>query len=72
MFAPSQFARVMELVLSSLTYESCLVYLDDIVAFDRTMDEHTSRLAAVLDRLEKANLKLKPSKCRFFRDKRLS
>ena len=30
--APSQFARIMELVMSGLTYGACLVYLDDILA----------------------------------------
>ena len=31
--APSQFARIMELVMSVLTYDVCLVYLDDILVF---------------------------------------
>ena len=67
--APSQFARIMELVLSGLTYESCLVYLDDVVCYGRTILEHTTRLEAVLKRLEQANLKLKASKCHFFQRK---
>jgi hypothetical protein len=51
--APSQFARTMELVLSGLTYETCLVYLDDTVVWGKTFEQHTSRLATVLARLER-------------------
>ena len=56
----------MEIILSGLTYESCLVYLDDTVIYGPDWDTHLSQLAAVLDRLEKANLKLKPSKRNMF------
>jgi len=49
--APSQFVRIMELVMSGLTYDVCLVYLDDILIFSKTFDEHLDRLATVFDRL---------------------
>ena len=64
--APSQFARTMELVLSGLTYDQCLVYLDDILIFSKTFEEHCQRLAAVFRRLEEHSLKLKASKCHLF------
>jgi len=64
--APSQFARTMELILAGLTYHTCLIYLDDILVFSRTFAEHCERLGAVLDRLDKHTLKLKPSKCHLF------
>jgi len=67
--APGQFARTMELILAGLTYETCLFYLDDILVFSRTFDEHCARLGAVLDRLDKHTLKLKPSKCHLFQRK---
>jgi len=35
--APSQFARTMKLLLSGLTYDVCLIYLDDILVFSRTL-----------------------------------
>jgi len=60
--APSQFARIMELVMSGLTYDVCLVYLDDILVFSKTFDEHLDRLVTVFDRLDRYSLKLKPSK----------
>ena len=64
--APSQFARTMELVLSGLTYDVCLVYLDDILVMSHTFEEHCTRLAAVLDRLAKHTLKLKAANCHLF------
>jgi hypothetical protein len=64
--APSQFQRLMDLVLAGLNYKSCLVYLDDIICFSRTFEEHLVRLSSVFDRLVQANLKLKVSKCQLF------
>ena len=65
--APATFERLMEFVLAGLIGTSCLVYLDDIVIFSRTFEEHLSRLTEVLTRLRQAGLKLKPAKCFLFR-----
>jgi transposase InsO family protein len=56
---------MMNLVMSGLAFEICLVYLDDIIVFAADLDTHLKRIAQVLDRLNKAGLKLKPSKCCF-------
>ena len=65
--APSTFQRLMELALSDLHWKTCLVYLDDIIIFSRTVEDHFSRLAEVFQRLRDAGLKLKPSKCKLLR-----
>jgi len=57
----------MELTLSGLHWTTCLVYLDDIIIFSRTVEEHLERLREVLERLKDAGLKLKPSKCHLLR-----
>ena len=54
---PATFQRLMENVLSDPTY------LDDIIIFSSSIDEHLERLAEVLNRLRNAGLKLKPAKC---------
>ena len=63
--APATFQRLMECVLAGLTYEQCLIYLDDIVVFSVTFDQHLERLRAVFQHLDNAGLKLKPNKCHF-------
>ena len=63
--APATFQCLMECVLAGLTGEQCLIYLDDIIVFSSTFDEHLQRLANVFAALRGAGLKLKPSKCFF-------
>ena len=46
----------------------CIIYLDDVIIFSKTPEEHIERIQAVLQKLRSAGLKLKPSKCEFFRD----
>ena len=67
--APGAFQRLMEIVLSGLTYEMVLVYLDDIIVFGRSFDEHIQRLQIILQRIHDANLKISPSKCKLFQSK---
>jgi len=50
--------------MSGLAFEVCLVYLDDIIVFSSTIDEHFRLQSAVLTRLRDTGLKLNPSKCR--------
>ena len=61
--APATFERVIELALSGLQWVFCLIYLDDIIIFSQSISENLSRLRCVLERLQKANLKLQPEKC---------
>jgi hypothetical protein len=63
--SPGTFQRVMEAVLRGLSWKSCLVYLDDIIVFSKTFDEHVMHLEEVFERLAAADLKLKAEKCKF-------
>lgn len=65
--APATFHRLMDIVLSGLNFDICLVYLDDVIIFGTTPEQHLFRLGQVLERLRGANLKLKPSKCHLLR-----
>ena len=64
--APSTFERLMERVLQGLQWKSYLIYLDDIVIFDRDENELLSRMDDLFKRLHTAVLKIKPRKCRLF------
>ena len=65
--APATFQRLMESCLGELHLNWCIIYLDDIIVFSRTPEEHVHRLRAVFNKLKAAGLKLKPSKCDFFK-----
>ena len=66
--APSTFQRMMDLILTGLIGNSCLVYLDDIIIFSRDFSSHLKNLEMVFKRLENVNLKLKITKCKFLRE----
>ena len=53
--------------MGELNLRNCLIYLDDVIIFSTTFEEHLARLEAVFSRLKHHNLKLKPSKCEFFK-----
>jgi len=51
--------------MAGLNYEICLLYLDDIIVFSADIETHLQSLELIFERLKRANLKLKPRKCRF-------
>ncbi|KRY04938.1 Retrovirus-related Pol polyprotein from transposon 17.6, partial [Trichinella patagoniensis] len=65
--APATFQRLMENALRGLTFKGCLLYLDDIIVYGRTEEEHLERLEGVLSRLQSVGLKIKPEKCQLMR-----
>ncbi|CAL9686088.1 unnamed protein product [Knipowitschia caucasica] len=66
--SPATFQRMMELVLRGLPWHTCLVYLDDILIFSRTFEDHLGHLGEVLTRIDSAGLRLNSSKCHFAKD----
>lgn len=70
--APSVFQRLMQRVLMGLNPEEgpdfVAVYIDDVLVFSRTLGKHIEHLCKVIERLQEAGLKLKPSKCEFVRE----
>jgi len=67
--APGTFQRLMDLAMCGLSYESVLVYLDDLIIMASSFEQLVERFAAVLDRLRAANLKVNCRKCKLFRRK---
>ena len=63
--APGTFQRLMNYVLRSVIGKICLVYLDDIIVFSKSKDEHLVNLGRIFDLLNEADLKLGLSKCKF-------
>ena len=63
--APISFQTLMSRVLRGLNWKSVLVYVDDVLIFSKSFDEHLQHLEQVFQRLKQANLKLQPEKCHF-------
>ena len=56
----------MDSMLADIRYVYLLIYLDDILIYRSSFEQTLERLAQYLERLRKANLKLKPGKCELF------
>jgi len=56
----------MEQVLREFISKICLVYLDDIIIFDKTFEEMIQNLKRILSCLREVNLKVNPKKCILF------
>lgn len=66
--APSTFQRLMERCMGDLNRKEVLVFIDDLIIFSDTLEEHEARLLKVLQRLKEYGLKLSPEKCKFFQN----
>jgi len=64
---PASFQRALDIILSGIRWQKCLVYLDDVLVFSQTVDDYIRHLREVLLLLENAGLSLKPSKCHLFK-----
>lgn len=64
--APATFQRFINDALREYLDQFCSAYLDDILIYSKTKEEHTTHVRQVLERLRKAGLFAKLSKCEFF------
>eukprot|EP00741_Cyanophora_paradoxa_P015473 tig00020892_g14936.t1 len=62
---PAAFSRAITAILGPLLTTCVVAYIDDITVFSPSIDQHLLDLKALFETISKANLRLKPSKCRF-------
>ena len=62
------FQRLMQNCLGELNLTYCLIYLDDVIIFPKMEEEHLHNLHVVFECFREYNLKLKPTKCEFFKN----
>ena len=65
--APATFQAIMNTIFSPLLRKCVLVFVDDILIYSKSLEEHKQHLSAVLDILRDNKLLIKPSKCSFGR-----
>ena len=66
--SPATYQRLMEHVFRDIHLDFVQIYLDDLLIFSSSFDEHVQHLEQVFDRLKSYNLKLAPKKCKFFQN----
>ena len=64
--APTLFQRMMNHILQEYLDDFIAVYLDDIIIYLKTFEEHIEHITKVLEKLREANLMIKLRKCKFF------
>ena len=62
--APGTFQRLMNNLFKNHLWKWVLIFLDDVLAYDSTEEEHFKHIEVIFKLLRAANLKLKPKKCR--------
>ncbi|XP_061385253.1 LOW QUALITY PROTEIN: uncharacterized protein LOC133320633 [Danaus plexippus] len=65
--SPSTFQRVMDNVLKDLQNQVFLVYLDDIIVFSTSLQEHVINLEKVFKKLRESNFKIQMDKSEFLK-----
>lgn len=65
--APATFQRLMNSVLAEFLGNSCLVYLDDIIIFSTSLEEHILSIRKIFERLQTVNLKIQLDKSEFLK-----
>ncbi|CAF1527039.1 unnamed protein product, partial [Didymodactylos carnosus] len=67
MNSPPTYQRIMNDTLGHLRWDCCLVYLDDVIVFSPTFEQHLEDVSKVCRVLSNANFKLNVDKCEFFK-----
>ena len=66
--APATFQRLMHILLKGMLFEGVVVYLDDILIYGKSKQEHDNILEEVFRRIQNAGLKVNPEKCEIFKN----
>lgn len=66
--SPNSFQRMMSIAFSGLSPDKAFMYIDDLIVIGRSEKHHLQNLEKVFETCNKYNLKLNPSKCKFFQN----
>ena len=65
--ATATFQTMMDNAFRGLIGTKCFAYIDDIVIFGSTIQEHNDNLTAVIERIHQLGLRLEPKKCEYLK-----
>lgn len=66
--APATFQLSLDVILTCFNWESYLVYMDDIIIYSNSVEEHLRYVDEILTALPAAGVMFKLKKCIFFGD----
>ena len=64
--APSHFSRCMATLLAGMSYKNAMAFIDDVLVYSETFQDHVNDLIEFFQRLRKFHVSLKAVKCQFF------
>ena len=67
--SPATYQRLMEMCLGDYNMKICVIYLDDLIIFSDSYEQHIERLGLILTRLKECGIKLSSEKCCFIQRK---
>ena len=65
--SPATFQRCMENILGDMVFEFLVIYLDDLILFGKTVEDHLEKMEVLFRRIKSYGIKLKPEKCHFLK-----
>jgi hypothetical protein len=64
--APATFQRALDMILARVKWSTALIYLDDVIIYSRSTEDHIQHVEEILSLLKQAGVSLKLKKCHFF------
>ena len=64
---PAEFQRYMKGCLEDLRDECCAPYLDDVIIFSMSLEEHIEHVRKLCQRLKESGIKVKAKECDLFK-----
>ena len=66
---PGKFQRALDDILGDFKWQFVIAYVDDLIVYSETLEDHIVHLQKLFERLHASNVKLNPSKVQFFKNK---
>ena len=65
--SPATFQRQIDTLFKGMQGTDVFIYIDDLIIFSETIEEHIEKFERLAQRMRSANMKFQPEKCEFFK-----